>query len=29
MRNGYFSVCDIAYRDAEGYYFICDRKIGP
>jgi acyl-CoA synthetase (AMP-forming)/AMP-acid ligase II len=27
MRDGYFSVGDIAYRDAEGYYFICDRKI--
>ncbi|MGH2509359.1 MAG: class I adenylate-forming enzyme family protein, partial [Ktedonobacteraceae bacterium] len=27
MRDGFFSVGDIAYRDAEGYYFICDRKI--
>lgn len=27
MRNGFFSVGDIAYRDEEGYYFICDRKI--
>jgi fatty-acyl-CoA synthase/long-chain acyl-CoA synthetase len=27
MRNGFFSVGDIAYRDAEGYYYICDRKI--
>lgn len=27
MRNGYFSVGDIAYRDSEGYYYICDRKI--
>jgi acyl-CoA synthetase (AMP-forming)/AMP-acid ligase II len=27
MRGGYFSVGDIAFRDAEGYYFICDRKI--
>ena len=26
-RNGYFSVGDIAYKDAEGYYYICDRKI--
>lgn len=26
-RDGYFSVGDIAYRDAEGYYYICDRKI--
>lgn len=27
MRDGFFSVGDIAYRDAEGFYFICDRKI--
>jgi fatty-acyl-CoA synthase/long-chain acyl-CoA synthetase len=27
MRDGYFSVGDIAYRDADGYYYICDRKI--
>jgi fatty-acyl-CoA synthase/long-chain acyl-CoA synthetase len=27
MRDGYFSVGDVAYRDADGYYFICDRKI--
>ncbi len=26
-RDGYFSVGDIAYKDAEGYYYICDRKI--
>ncbi|MFL5654228.1 MAG: class I adenylate-forming enzyme family protein [Ktedonobacteraceae bacterium] len=26
-RDGFFSVGDIAYRDAEGYYYICDRKI--
>lgn len=26
-RDGYFSVGDIAYRDEEGYYYICDRKI--
>jgi acyl-CoA synthetase (AMP-forming)/AMP-acid ligase II len=26
-RNGFFSVGDIAYRDSEGYYYICDRKI--
>jgi acyl-CoA synthetase (AMP-forming)/AMP-acid ligase II len=26
-RDGFFSVGDIAYRDDEGYYFICDRKI--
>ena len=27
MRDGFFSVGDIAYRDEEGYYYICDRKI--
>ena len=27
MKDGFFSVGDIAYRDSEGYYFICDRKI--
>ena len=27
MRDGFFSVGDIAYRDAEGFYYICDRKI--
>jgi fatty-acyl-CoA synthase/long-chain acyl-CoA synthetase len=27
MRDGFFSVGDIAYRDDEGYYFICDRRI--
>ena len=27
MRDGFFSVGDIAYRDSEGYYYICDRKI--
>ena len=27
MRDGFFSVGDIAYRDDEGYYYICDRKI--
>src|SRR5579883_2381848 len=27
MREGFFSVGDIAYRDSEGYYYICDRKI--
>ncbi|HEY1351256.1 MAG TPA: AMP-binding protein [Ktedonobacteraceae bacterium] len=26
-RDGYFSVGDIAYRDSEGFYYICDRKI--
>ena len=27
MRDGYFSVGDVAYRDGDGYYYICDRKI--
>jgi fatty-acyl-CoA synthase/long-chain acyl-CoA synthetase len=27
MRDGFFTVGDVAYRDAEGYYYICDRKI--
>ncbi len=27
MHDGFFTVGDIAYRDAEGYYFICDRRI--
>ena len=27
MHDGFFSVGDVAYRDAEGYYFICDRRI--
>ena len=27
MRDSFFSVGDIAYRDSEGYYYICDRKI--
>jgi len=25
--DGFFSVGDIAYRDEEGYYYICDRKL--
>src|SRR5262245_6192650 len=25
-RGGFMTVGDIAYRDAEGYYYICDRK---
>ncbi|MGH7763260.1 MAG: class I adenylate-forming enzyme family protein [Candidatus Dormibacteraceae bacterium] len=27
LHGGFFSVGDIAYRDDEGYYFICDRQI--
>jgi acyl-CoA synthetase (AMP-forming)/AMP-acid ligase II len=27
LHNGFFSVGDVAYRDAEGYYYICDRRI--
>lgn len=27
LRDGFFSVGDVAYRDAEGYYHICDRQI--
>jgi fatty-acyl-CoA synthase/long-chain acyl-CoA synthetase len=27
MRDGFFSVGDVAYRDADGYYYICDRKV--
>ncbi len=26
-RDGFFTVGDVAYRDADGYYYICDRKI--
>jgi len=26
LHDGFFSVGDVAYRDAEGYYFICDRR---
>jgi acyl-CoA synthetase (AMP-forming)/AMP-acid ligase II len=25
--DGFFSVGDIAYRDEEGYYYVCDRRI--
>ncbi len=27
LHKGFFSVGDVAYRDAEGYYYICDRRI--
>ncbi len=27
MHDGFFSVGDVAYRDEEGYYYICDRRI--
>ena len=27
LHDGYFSVGDVAYRDVEGYYFICDRQV--
>ena len=27
LHDGYFSVGDAAYRDDEGYYYICDRRI--
>jgi fatty-acyl-CoA synthase/long-chain acyl-CoA synthetase len=27
LHDGFFSVGDVAYRDADGYYFICDRRI--
>lgn len=27
MRDGFFSVGDIAYRDSDAYYYICDRKV--
>jgi len=27
LHDGFFSVGDIAYRDADGYYYICDRQI--
>ena len=27
LHDGFFSVGDIAYRDSEGYYFICDRQV--
>ena len=27
MHDGFFSVGDVAYRDGEGYYYICDRQV--
>ena len=27
MRDGFFTVGDVAYRDADGYYYIADRKV--
>jgi acyl-CoA synthetase (AMP-forming)/AMP-acid ligase II len=27
LHEGFFSVGDVAYRDADGYYFICDRQV--
>ncbi|TAN31554.1 hypothetical protein EPN29_12925 [bacterium] len=27
LHDGFFSVGDVAYRDGEGYYFICDRRV--
>jgi acyl-CoA synthetase (AMP-forming)/AMP-acid ligase II len=27
LHDGFFSVGDVAYRDADGYYYICDRRI--
>jgi acyl-CoA synthetase (AMP-forming)/AMP-acid ligase II len=27
LHDGFFSVGDVAYRDKEGYYYICDRQI--
>jgi acyl-CoA synthetase (AMP-forming)/AMP-acid ligase II len=27
VHDGFFSVGDIAYRDGDGYYYICDRRI--
>ena len=27
LHDGFFSVGDIAYRDRDGYYYICDRQV--
>jgi fatty-acyl-CoA synthase/long-chain acyl-CoA synthetase len=27
FHDGFFSVGDVAYRDDEGYYYICDRRV--
>jgi acyl-CoA synthetase (AMP-forming)/AMP-acid ligase II len=27
LHDGFFSVGDVAYRDSEGYYYICDRQV--
>ncbi len=27
LHDGFFSVGDVAYRDEDGYYYICDRRI--
>jgi acyl-CoA synthetase (AMP-forming)/AMP-acid ligase II len=27
LHDGFFSVGDVAYRDGDGYYYICDRQV--
>jgi acyl-CoA synthetase (AMP-forming)/AMP-acid ligase II len=27
LHDGFFSVGDVAYKDREGYYYICDRRV--
>jgi long-chain acyl-CoA synthetase len=27
LHDGFFSVGDVAYRDNEGYYYVCDRRV--